>query len=72
MNYVVANENRMDNSGEKEIRFRHGGQSALNSIVFQATDVRMPLAAVSRTLEKGNKVAFSRHGFPSYRMKRAA
>ena len=32
------------------------------SIVFQATDVRKPLAAVSRILDKGNKVVFSRYG----------
>ena len=62
MNYIAANGNRMDNYGEKKIRFRQGGQSALNSIVFQATDVRKPLAAVSRILDKGNKVVFSRYG----------
>ena len=34
----------------------------MNSIVFQATDVRKPLAAVSRILDKGNKVVSSRYG----------
>ena len=33
---------------ENKMRFRQGTQSAINSMVFQATDVRKPLAAVSR------------------------
>jgi hypothetical protein len=62
VNYIAANGNKMENYGEKKVRFKHGEDSVMNSIVLQATDVRKPLAAVSRILDKGNRVVFSRSG----------
>ena len=38
----------------------------MNSITFQVTDVGKPLASVSRILDKGNSVVFTRNGGGSY------
>ena len=58
--YVVANGGKMENHGEKRARFRRNGFEAVNSITFQVTGVSKPLASVSRILDKGNTVVFSR------------
>ena len=49
----------MPNLGEKKVFFRtsDGGTS---SVVFQVTHARKPLASVSRIVQKGNRVVFSR------------
>ena len=60
--YVAANGSKMDNYGEKRVRFRQGEDEVLNSIVFQSTDVRKPLAAVSKIIDKNNKVVFDKDG----------
>ena len=52
--------------GEKKVRFRRDGSSNVNSITFQVTGVGKPLASVSRILDKGNSVVFSRGGGGSY------
>ena len=52
--------------GEKKVRFRREGSGAVNSIMFQVTGVGKPLASVSRILDKGNSVVFSRSGQGSY------
>ncbi len=67
--YVAANGGKMENLGEKKVRFRRGGSSAVSSITFQVTEVGKPLASVSRILDKGNTVVFSRKG--SYIMNEA-
>ena len=64
--YVAANGARMENMGEKRTRFRTGGAKAINGITFQVTDVSKPLASVSRILDKGNRVVFSRGPEGSY------
>jgi hypothetical protein len=64
--YVAANGGRMDNLGEKKVRFRRNGSLATNTITFQVTDVSKPLASVSRILDKGNTIVFSRTGKGSY------
>ena len=56
----------MDNLGEKKVRFRREGSAAVNSITFQVTDVGKPLASVSRILDKGNTVVFTRNSGGSY------
>jgi hypothetical protein len=58
--YVAANGARMENHGEKKVRFKKGGADTMNNIMFQVTDVGKPLAAVSKILDKGNSVVFSR------------
>ena len=61
--YVAANGAKMENYGEKKVRFRKEGVTGINSMLFQVTDVGKPLASVSRILDKGNTVVFSRgHG----------
>ena len=64
--YIAANGGKMDNLGEKKVRFRRDGSDAVNSITFQVTDVGKPLASVSRILDKGNSVVFSRGSEGSY------
>lgn len=64
--YVAANGARMENQGEKKVRFKKPGSDTMNSITFQVTDVGKPLASVSRILDKGNTVVFSRGGSGSY------
>ena len=40
--YVAAHGARMENQGEKKIRFKKSGGKVLNSITFQVTDVGKP------------------------------
>ena len=35
--YVAANGGKMENHGEKRVRFRRNGSDAVNSITFQVT-----------------------------------
>jgi hypothetical protein len=64
--YVAANGAKMENMGEKKAKFRTNGTQAINGITFQVTDVSKPLASVSRILDKGNRVVFSRGPEGSY------
>ena len=64
--YIAANGGKMDNMGVKKVRFRREGSTAVNSITFQVTDVGKPLASVSRILDKGNTVVFTRNSGGSY------
>ena len=64
--YQAACGTSMDNKGEKNVRFRtidaKGQRNKLSSILFQVTDVGKPLASVSRMLDAGNTVVFTRSG----------
>ena len=60
--YVAANGGKLENMGEKKVKVKRAGSNAANSITFQVTDVSKPLASVSRILDKGNAVIFSRSG----------
>ena len=64
--YVAANGARMENYGEKKIRFQKEGLEGISNMFFQVTDVGKPLASVSRILDKGNSVIFSRKPGGSY------
>ena len=64
--YVAANGAKMENCGEKKIRFKKEGLGGINDMLFQVTDVGKPLASVSKTLDKGNTVVFSRKQGGSY------
>ena len=46
MKYVAANDAKMDNDGEKRVRFKMEGVNGINSMVFQVTGVGKPLASV--------------------------
>jgi hypothetical protein len=50
----------MANFGEKNVKFRCSEGAPMNKITFQVTEVGKPLASVSRILDKGNTVVFSR------------
>ena len=60
MKYVAANGAKMDNYGEKRVRFKEEGLNGINSMVFQVTDEGKLLAFVSGILDKGNSIVFSR------------
>ena len=60
--YVAVNSKKMENIGEKKVKFKRVGSEAVNSITVQVTDVSKPLASVSRILDTGNAVIFSRSG----------
>ena len=59
--YIAANGSIMKNAGQKRIIFQTKDRST-NAMTFQATGVRKPLAAVSRIVQKGNRVVFSPEG----------
>ena len=52
----------MENIGEKKVKFKRVGSKVVSFITFQVTYVSKPLASVSRILDKGNVVIFSRSG----------
>jgi hypothetical protein len=60
--YIAANGGKMENMGEKRVRFKKAAGGGMNSIMFQVTDVGKPLAAVSKMLDQGNTVVFTRKG----------
>ena len=63
--YMAACGTSMSNRGDKNVKFRAAhkeGEQGMSSIQFQVTDVNKPLAAVSRILDKGNSVLFTREG----------
>ena len=64
--YVAVNGAKMDKYGEKRVRFRKEGLEGINNMLFQVTDVGKPLASVTRILDKGNTVVFSRAVGGSY------
>ena len=66
--YVAANGAKMVNYGQKRIRFKKEGLSGVSDMLFQVTDVGKPLASVTRILDKGNTVVFSRKPGGSYIM----
>ena len=49
---------RWGHYGEKEITFRSGKDDGIVGLRFQVTDVKKPLLAVRRLVEKGNIVMF--------------
>ena len=55
--FLAANGTRMKNYGKKHIRF-DSGDGPEKAMSFQVTDVRKPLAAVSRIVDRGNKGQF--------------
>jgi hypothetical protein len=54
----TANGGEMGHYGTKEITFRSGEEEEVIGLRFQVTDVRKPLLAVRRLVERGNVVSF--------------
>jgi hypothetical protein len=54
--FVAANGGRMKNFGRTKIDFQNDGKS--RSMGFHVTEVKKPSEAVSRIIDKGNKVHF--------------
>ena len=55
----TANGGDMQHYGQKEVVFRHTNGKDPIGLTFQVTDVKKPLLAVRRLVEKGNKVVLS-------------
>ena len=55
----TANGGDMNHFGQKEVIFRYEGGKEVMGLTFQVTDVKKPLLAVRRLVEKGNKVVLS-------------
>ena len=68
MRLKTANGGDMQHYGEKEVLFRYEGGERKDpvGIKFQVTDVRKPLLAVRRLVEKGNKVVLAGEDGESY------
>ena len=56
----------MRHYGQKEITFVQEGWKDAMGLTFQVTDVRKPLLAVRRLVEKGNKVVLAAGDGESY------
>ena len=52
--------------GQKEVSFMYEGGKDVMGLVFQVTDVKKPLLAVRRLVEKGNRVVLSAGDGESY------
>ena len=63
----------MQHYGEKEVTFKYDGGESKDPIgpKFQVTDVRRPLLAVRRLVEKGNKVVLAGDDEESFIMNKA-
>ena len=55
----TANGGDMGHYGQKEVIFEHANSKDPIGLTFQVTDVKKPLLAVRRLVEKGNKVVLS-------------
>jgi hypothetical protein len=55
----TANGGDMQHYGQKEVIFKHANGKDPIGLTFQVTDVKKPLLAVRRLVEKGNKVVLS-------------
>ena len=62
MKHIAANGGKMDNMGEKRVRFKKAAGGGMSSIMFQVTDVGKPLAAVSKMLGQGNTCCIHAQG----------
>ena len=62
----TANGEEMEHYGQKEVTFEHENGRDIIGLTFQVTDVKKPLLAVRRLVEKGNKVVLSGEEGQSY------
>ena len=56
----------MGHYGEKDVTFKAGGGDEMVGLKFQVTDVKKPLLAVRRLVEKGNVVSFGPESDQNY------
>ena len=62
----TANGGEMGHYGEKEVMFTSGKDPGVVGLRFQVTDVKKPLLAVRRLVEKGNVVSFGPEPHQNY------
>jgi len=58
--FVAANGTRMQNYGGTKVKFKTGDK--VKAMNFSVTDCKKPLAAVSKIVDKGNRVVFDSGG----------
>jgi hypothetical protein len=58
--FVAANGTRMENYGGTKVKFKNEGK--VKAMNFSVTDCKKPLAAVSKIVDKGNRVVFDAGG----------
>ena len=58
--FVAANGTRMENYGGTKVKFKNEGK--VKAMNFSVTDCKKPLAAVSKIVDKGNRVVFDADG----------
>ena len=62
----TANGGSMEHYGEKDVTFRNGLDGEVVGLRFQVTDVKKPLLAVRRLVERGNIVSFGAEPSQNY------
>ena len=60
--FCAANGQTIQNYGRRQIAFRAKGRKGVNCMTFHVTDVKKPLASVSKIVEKGSSVHFTPEG----------
>ena len=60
--FVAANGNVIGNYGRRNLAFQTKGRGGVNCMTFHVTDVKKPLASVSKMAEKGSSVHFTPNG----------
>ena len=57
--FCAANGTVIQNYGRRNVMFNTTGRKGVNCMQFHVTDVKKPLASVSRIVEKGSSVHFT-------------
>ena len=60
--FCAANGSPLQNFGKMNVAFKAKGREGVNCISFHATDVKKPLASVSKIVERGSSVHFTPSG----------
>ena len=60
--FCAANGQTIQNYGRRQVAFRAKGRQGVNCMTFHVTDVKKPLASVSKIVEKGSSVHFTPEG----------
>ena len=59
MKFCAANGTPIQNYGRRQVLFKAKGKDGINGMQFHVTDVKKPLASVSRIVQNGSTVHFS-------------
>ena len=62
LRFRAANGTVIENYGRRNLAFKTEGRKGVNCMSFHVTDVKKPLASVSKIVEKGSAVHFTPEG----------